>query len=630
MQNYIDELLRLSKIAATHPSKIFKAGLVFFTQGPKVVRQKIKRQDIIHDYSGFINTQYLKWIKRNFPKESDLLKQRRTRFKLNPKISILTPTFNTDERFLREAVESVLDQSYINWELCLADDASTNPKIRDIITSFSKKDSRIKYVFREKNGHISQASNSALSLATGEFIALLDHDDYLWPNALYEVVKVVNENPKANFIYSDEDKIEQDSRLHTEPFFKPDFSPNYLRSVNYIIHLSVIRKRLVNKVGGFRVGIEGAQDWDLFLRVIRGISDYKTVIHIPKILYSWRKSSTSAAMAGVGENIKKYAFKNQKKVLQDDLLRAGLSGKVLPTRYLGLWRVKHEILGNPKISIIIPTKDSYEYISRCLNSILEKKSYINYQLIIVDNGSKDERVWTLYKEFSKKHQDTKILIWEKQFNFAAVCNLGAAAAAGRYLLFLNNDTEIMASNWIENMLEFAQMKEVGAVGCKLIFPNKRIQHAGIVLGIAGGLVKKGVAGHPFKNFYNNTINNGYSRVADTIRECSGVTAACLLISKEKFNKAGGFDVKFRIAFNDVDFCLKLRKLGFLNIYTPYALVKHWESVSVGLPGQKGRKVKEFLEEVAMMHLRWGKWLLADPYYNKNLSLKNEEYSLKEN
>lgn len=622
----ITEIIRLVKIANRHPLKIIRAAFVFLTDGPKVVAQKIKRQDILEDYAAFINTQYLKFFKKNYPSKSELARQKNAKFKFSPKISIIIPTYNTPEKFLEECIQSVLSQTYGNWELCIADDASSDKRVKEIIQQYARKDKRIKYVFREKNGHISLASNSALTLATGDFVGLLDHDDILWPDALYEVVKLINENPEVNFIYSDEDKVEEDGKFHIEPFFKPDFSPNYLRSLNYITHFTAIRKSVVDKVVGFREGFEGAQDWDLFLRVTRQVNK-NTIRHIPKILYSWRKSKTSASSDLAAKSLKRYAFSNQKKVLENDLKERGLTGKVLSTQSLGLWRVKYDIKHNPTVSIIIPTKDKYDYIKKCINSILEKTAYKDYQIVIVDTSSIDQRVWDLYVDTQTKHKNTKILKWARQFNFSSVCNFGAKNSNGEYLLFLNNDTVVLTQDWIESMLELAQLKSAGAVGCKLLFPTGRIQHAGIVLGIAGGLVKRGVAGHSFKNFYNRKINPGYGKVVDAIRDSSAVTAACFMISKDKFNKVGGFDPRFRVAFNDVDFNLKCMKNGWFNVYTPYSVLKHWESVSVGKPGQKGREIKEFLKEVKLMRQKWGKLLRNDPFYNKNLTLKNEEYTL---
>lgn len=625
----IKEFIRLSRITLHHPEKFFKAIIVLFSQGPKAVKKKLIRQDILADYNAFINSQYLKWFHKNFP-SNQLIKQQKEiskKFKFKPKISIITPVFNTPEKFLKECIDSVLKQSYPNWELCMADDHSSNPEIKLIIGEYAKKDKRIKYTIRPKNGHISEASNSALSISSGDFIAILDHDDVLWPDALFECVKVLNKNPEASFIYSDEDKLDEDGKTHLDPFFKPDWSPDYLRSINYITHFTVIKKTLVQKVGGFRKKFDGAQDWDLFLRITK---DFKNsdIIHIPKVLYSWRKSIYSSASEKSVSGKKSYAFKIQKSVLEDDLKTKGYQGRIIRSQYLGLWRVKYGIKNNPLVSIIIPTKEEYDHIKKCIDSILNKTTYKNFQLIIVDTGSKDKKVYDFYEDIKTRHQNIKLLSWGKEFNFSSVCNFGAKNCNGKYLLFLNNDTEIINPDWLENMLEHAGRKEIGAVGVKLLFPNRRIQHAGIVLGIAGGMVRRGIAGHPFKNFYNLRVNNGYSKIVDSVRNCSAVTAACLMISKDKFKMVGGFDPVFRVAFNDVDFCLRVLEKGLMNIYTPYAILYHHESVSVGLPGKGDRSKKEFLKEVRLMHQRWDKILYSDPFYNPNFTLENEEYTLK--
>ncbi len=618
------------------PKKILKIFKILATEGPKGVINRLKSSQEQHLYYLQVNQQYQLWLKKHYPTESNLREQRKKQknFKYRPKISIITPTYNTPEKFLRECIESVINQTYDNWELCLVDDASPNPKVREIIKEYAKKDKRIKYKFRRKNGHICRASNDALKLATGEFIGLLDHDDILWPNALYEVVKLLNEKPHTQFIYSDEDKLDYDGKTHIDPFFKPDWSPDYLRSINYITHFAVIKKDLVDKIGGFRVGTEGAQDWDLFLRVTWWLEqnvghchplDPKNPIqHIPTILYSWRKSPTSTASDKHAEFVKTYAYKNQKKVLEDDLKRRGYEGWVEPTEYLGLWRVRYKIKGNPLVSIIIPTKDKYEYVSRCLYSIIKKTAYKNYELVIVDTGSKNPKVWKLYEKVKRKHPKTQVLKWNKEFNFSAVCNYGAEKSKGEYLLFLNNDTEVITPDWIEGMLEYTQRKEVGAVGCKLLYPNGKIQHAGVILGIKGGSIEKGVAGHAFKNMLDGLDYSFYNASIYGIKNYSAVTAACLLI---KVNKFLGFDSQFKIAFNDVDLCLKLLEQNLFNVYIGSVKLYHHESISVEKPGSKNRDLILFKKEIKKMHKKWGELLQNDPFYNKNLTLKIESCSI---
>ncbi|MCL5783754.1 MAG: glycosyltransferase family 2 protein, partial [Patescibacteria group bacterium] len=411
---------------------------------------------------------------------------------------------------------------------------------------------------------------------------------------------------------------------YVDPFFKPNWSPDYLRSVNYITHFAVIKRNLVNKVGGFRAGYEGAQDWDLFLRVTR---ETQNIFHIPTILYSWRKSPSSTASRKYVGQVKIYAQKSQKKALEDDLKERNYTGRVVPTEYLGLWRVKYKINENPLVSIIIPTKDKYEYISRCLSSILKKTIYKNYELVIVDTGSTDREVLDLYKNVKNSHNNTQIIKWQKEFNFASVSNLGVEKSNGDYIVLLNNDTEVTTPDWLESMLEHAQRPKVGAVGCKLLYPSGEIQHAGVILGIRGGSIQKGVAGHAFK-YYTNRDHGEFFQMMHSVRDYSAVTAACLMISKNKYFKVGGIDPVFRVAFNDVDFCLKLHKKGFFNVYTPFAVLCHHESVSVGKPEAGTRDLEEFQKEINLMHKKWGNLLQQDPFYNSNLTLYKEDFSIK--
>ncbi|GIW64577.1 MAG: glycosyl transferase family 2 [Patescibacteria group bacterium] len=615
--------------------KIYKIKEIIRKKSLKGLLEKIKEKILLKKCYLSINQQYQIWLKKNYPTRNDLKKQKQEikKFKIRPSISLITPVYNPEKQHLVECIESVINQSYENWELCLVDDASTKSYVKEILNEYAKKDKRIKVKFRQKNGHICQTSNDALKMTKGEYVALLDHDDFLWPNALYEVVKLINEKPHAQFIYSDEDKLDYDGKTHVDPFFKPDWSPDYLRSINYITHFAVLKKSLINAVDGFRIGTEGAQDWDLFLRATYWLEknighchplDKKNPIqHISTVLYSWRKTSQSTASEKHAGNVKNYAYKNQKKVLEDDLKRRKYEGEVLPTKYLGLWRVRYKIIGNPLVSIIIPTKDKYEYISKCLNSILKKTTYKNYELVIIDTGSKDKKVWQLYEKVKSKHKNTQVLKWSKEFNFSAVCNFGAKKSRGEYLLFLNNDTEVITPDWIEGMLEHAQRKEIGAVGCKLLYPNGTIQHAGVILGIKGGITKYGIAGHAFK-YFNNGDNGQFFQQLHSIKNYSAITAACLLINKKKFID---FDIKFKIAFNDVDFNLKLLTRFFFNLYTPFCVLKHYESISVGLPQKGTRDIKEFKNEILRMYKKWKHILNKDPFYNKNLTLTKENYSL---
>jgi len=606
-----------------NPLVISKGLKILITEGPKGIKDKLMSVQRKEQKIADINQQYQIWLKKHTPTKEELERQRKLskKFKYRPKISIITPVYNPDEKWLRACVESVLNQTYNNWELCLADDASTKPHVRKVLEEYRKKDKRIKVVYRKKNGHICRASNSALKLATGEFVALLDHDDEITPHALYEVVELLNKHKDADFIYSDEDKLELDG-TRVEPFFKPDWSPDMFLSSNYLCHLSVIKKKLVDRVGGFRPGHEGSQDYDLFLRATEKTDK---IYHIPDILYSWRKVSGSTAAV---YEVKEYANKASLKALSDAIKRRKLKATIESGLVPGTFRVKYKIIGNPLVSIIIPTKDKVNYLKKCIKSLLEKTDYQNYEVLIVDTGSKERETSNYYKKL-KSNPKVRILRWKKPFNFAAVNNSAVKKAKGKYVLFLNNDTEVIIPEWLSAMLEHAQRKKAGAVGAKLLYPTDQIQHAGIVLGIKGGPIEKGVAGHAYKMFSDEEpgrlpLFNG----KDTIRDCSAVTAACMMIKKKIFEGIDGFDDQLKIAFNDVDLCLRLMKKGYLNVYTPYAKFYHHESISVGRPDRGTRNVVEFQKEIEMMLKKWGDLLQNDPYYNPNLTLDREDFSLR--
>ncbi len=559
-----------------------------------------------------IEADYKKWFKKNFPNNTELKKQKNDQknLKKRPLISILVPTYNTNHQHLRECIESVINQSYDNWQLCIADDASKDKSVKDIISEYAEKDRRIEFVFRDKNGHICKASNSALGIAKGKYIALLDHDDVLWPNALFEVVELINQKDNPDFVYTDEDKIDAKSENHCEAFFKPDWSYDFLRSINYITHFAILKKELVDKIGGFRPGYEGAQDWDLFLRASRVA---KNIYHIPEVLYSWRKSPTSTAEQASAKN---YAYVSQKKALEDDIKARRLSGNVDWQIPLFMWKIKYDLKKETLVSIIIPTKNQHDYIKRCLDSIYKKTTYKNIEVVIVDTGSTDKSVWTLYDEFKDKIPDTKVIKWDKPFNFSSVCNFGADNSNGEYYVFLNNDTEIISPDWIENMLGYAQQNDIGAVGCKLYYPDRKLQHAGIILGVGGRNGTPGIAGHFFPGFMDEPPQTPHLPLyTGGARNFTAVTAACIMVSKEKFYDVKGFDPKFKIAFNDVDFCLKLYSKNLRNIYLPNVALYHYESVSIGKPGEKQRDTKIFAQEISLMLKKWDYLIKSDPFYH---------------
>jgi len=559
------------------------------------------------------NDEYAVWFHKNYPGQAKLQRQKaeQEKFKIRPLISVLLPTYNTDPSHLKECINSVLVQTYNNWELCIADDASTIQSTREIIKKYAKQDSRIKYVFRKKNGHICEATNSSLNIASGKYVALLDHDDVLWPNALYEVVTAINKRPDIKLLYTDEDKIKEDSDEHTDPFFKPDWSPELLRSINYITHFAVLDRKLAKEVGGFRKGYEGAQDWDLFLRVSDNL---KYVHHIPTVLYSWRMSKNSTATK---PSAKYYAYANQKKVLEDDVRRRGLVANIKWQIPYLMWRADYKSQTKPLVSIVIPTKDQFKLIKQCLSSIKAKTDYKNMEIVIVDTGSEDKKVWELYKKYQKLFKAIKIVKWdEKPFNFSAACNFGAKNSSGEYLLFLNNDTQVISSSWVDDMLGYAQQRDIGAVGAKLYYPDGRIQHAGVILGVGGQNGTPGIAGHFFPAFIDNPPQDPKMDLyAGGARNFTAVTAACLMVSKKNFNKVNGFDPAFQIAFNDVDFCLKLYSSGLRNVYLPHVRLYHHESVSVGQPGSKQRDEGVFAKEIKMMIKKWGPIIKNDPFYH---------------
>jgi len=548
--------------------------------------------------------QYLAWYDKQILSPEQLDEQRKLAsvLKKQPLISILVPTYNTQPDHLRECFESVIAQTYTNWELCIADDASPSDETKAVIREYTKKHKNIRAVFSKKNQHIALTSNIALEMAKGEYISLLDHDDLLEPNALYETVLAINENPGVDLIYTDEDKLEGD-KYHVEPFFKPDWSPDFLMSCNYITHFATLSRSIMKKVNGFRAGTEGAQDWDLFLRVT---TETQKIHHIPKILYTWRKSITSTAQSA---NSKPYAYINQKKVLRHNIGAKGLAASVEGQVVHGFWRTHYNIIDKPLVSIIIPNKDNLKLLRQCIDSILELTSYPYFEVVIVENGSTEEGIEAYYESLTNLNENVKVVRWKKPFNYSAVCNFGAEKAKGEYLLFLNNDTEVVTSEWIQSMLEHAQRPEVGMVGCKLVFPSRHIQHAGVVLSEKG----------PFHAFYGQNPNTDIFTYIyiNNVRNCSAVTAACTMVSRKKFEKVGGFDPELRVTYNDVDLCIKMLDAGYLNVYTPFAELVHYESMSVGKVNTSDRDMTELNRASETLKKRWGKYLSNDIYYNAN-------------
>ena len=590
---------------------------------PKI-RGVIKRAILPHfNIPGGRKGSYQKWVERNLPdfKQLVYIKKASDALAYRPLISVIVPTYNTDLQYLRDCFDSVLGQAYDNWQLCVVDDASPNKAVRDLIEEYAAFDSRITYKFLKENKHIAEATNEAIELAKGDFISLFDHDDLLWPNALYEVVKALNEDNTIDFLYTDEDKITDDTNEHLGPFFKPDWNPDFLHSVNYITHFSTIRKSLLDKVGGPRADYNGAQDWELFLRITRNTDK---VYHIPKIVYSWRIHELSTAMS---TDSKPYVVKAQHKALTDDLKEKGYEDAIVrqDPEHKGYWRVTYPVKGNPLISIVIPTKNQYKVVKRCIDSIFEKTTYSNYEVILVDTGSTDKKVLSWYETLEQKHENIQIIDWPEQpFSYARSCNRGAEAAKGELLVMLNNDTEVITPEWLELLAGDAQRSEIGAVGPLLFFPDGyNIQHAGVGVGLGG------VAANSFSMMtLDQAMTQTQHLMLNTRHNMTAVTAACLMMRKSLYDEIGGFDEEFRVTYNDVDLCLRLFEKGYQNIYTPYVRLLHHESISVGLPEEVAKRdTQEMKGAMKLFTTRWDKYVQYDPNINPNLDKTNAFYDL---
>lgn len=555
---------------------------------------------------------YQIWINKNEPNEEELEKQKDIKFEINPKISIIIPMYNTPEKFFKELVDGLIEQTYPNWELCLADGS---PEKNEKLEKIYKKDERIKYKFIGENKGISGNTNAALELATGDFIALLDHDDLLPKFSLYEIVKCINKNPDVDFIYTDEDKFEELGGKRYDPYFKSDFAPDTLRANNFICHFSVFKKELMEELGGFRSEFDGAQDYDIILRMSEKA---KKIIHIPKVLYHWRVHALSTAKSG--GTAKPYAYEAGIKAVQAHIDRIGLKGEVVSGNTLGTYKVNYEIKGNPKVSIVIPNKDYASTLKVCLKSIKKLTTYENYEIIVVENNSEEQKTFDYYDEIDGKDKIKVVKYPKKGFNYSKIINYGVANSDGEYIIQLNNDTELITPNWIEEMLGFAQREDVGGVGAELFYPDKSIQHAGIIIGIGG------VAGHVFRNIPHGM--HGYFSKDAMIQNMSAVTAACIMASRKMYETVGNMDEKFEVAFNDVDFCLKIREQGKLIVYNPYVQFIHYESKSRGFEDTL-EKQKRFKGEVERFQKKWEKILKdGDPYYNINLRLDNDQCAIK--
>ena len=556
---------------------------------------------------------YEAWLARHKVDKRTLRRQKHAAFAQKPLISIVIPLYCTPLPYLKELLESVRRQSYENWQLCLAD-GSPDDKAKEFIEKHYGREKRIVYRKLEENGGISVNTNEAVALAAGEYLMLCDHDDTLEPDALYEIVKAINDTG-ADVLYTDEDKVSMDGQHYFDPNFKPDFNLFRLRENNYICHIFVVKKSLTDETGLFRSEFDGAQDFDFILRCCEKA---QKITHIPKVLYHWRCHMDSTA---ADPSSKAYAYEAGRKAVREHYQRLGIDAKVEMTERPGWYRSHVKVQGNPLISVIIPNKDHTDDLELCLFSMTRKSTYRNYEILIVENNSEKEETFEYYKKLPDRYPKARVLTWEKEFNYSAINNFAAKEAKGEYLLFLNNDVEILTPDWMEEMLQNCQQENVAAVGAKLYYPDDTIQHAGVVLGLGG------IAGHIMCRASKE--DPGYFGRMISVQEISAVTAACMMVKKSDFDAVGGLDETFQVAFIDIDLCMKFRAAGKKIIFTPYAELYHYESKSRGLEDTPEKQFR-FDKEVKRFQEKWAQKLeMGDPYYSPNLSVTEGDCSLRE-
>ena len=580
---------------------------------------------------------YETWFGLNKATEKELQEQRKNPPEHGPIISIVVPVYRTPEIYLREMIESVVNQTYGNWELCLADASPKGEQLRQdlkkikgrktrealmkipdgdteltsVIREYQLKDSRIRYEILKENKSIAENSNAAMEMATGDFVGLLDHDDTLEPNALYEVARKICEDDRVDVVYTDEDKINSKGTKHLTPNMKPDFNLDLLRSNNYICHLFVVRRILMEKVGGFRKEFDGAQDYDFILRCTE---EAEKIAHVHKVLYHCRTHEKSTSD---NPESKIYAFHAGRRAVEAHLQRLGIQAEVEETCDLGYYRVKYPVIGSPMVSILIPNKDQLQTLKKCLKSIWEKTEYTNYEILIIENNSTEKETFEFYKKIDGRHH-VRVLYWDKEFNYSSINNFGAAQAKGEYLLLLNNDTEVITKGWMKELLSHCQRPEVGMVGAKLYFPDNTIQSAGTIIGMGG------MADHAFVNM--DRKKSGYMHRASIQVDMSGVTAACAMVKRSVYEEVHGLEEKLTVAFNDVDLGLKIVTAGYLIVFDPYAELYHYESKSRGVNDEKKER---HAREVKYTQEKWADFLAAgDPCYNQNLTLAKHNFSLR--
>lgn len=555
---------------------------------------------------------YKKWFAIHKVTQEELDNQKKAKFDYEPKISIIVPTYNTPVKYLEEMIQSVIDQSYSNWQLCIADGSCGNAKLEKVLEEYHNKDSRIIYKLLDSNKGIAGNTNAALELADGEITGLLDHDDTLEPDALYEVVKAFQDK-LVDAVYTDEDKILGPDWINVDPNFKPDYNIDLLRSHNYITHFFCVKTELLKEIGGFKAEYDGAQDYDVILRCTEKARKTR---HIAKILYHWRMHDNSTAANPAS---KAYCHEAGRKAVEGHLKRLGIPGKVELSKLFGGSRVIYETPGNPLVSIVIPNKDHIDDLDKCVRSLFNVNTYKNIEVIIVENNSTQKETFEYYDSIQKEYSDVRVLMWKSGFNYSAINNFGVKEAKGDYILLLNNDTEMIAPDSISDMLGYCMRPDVGIVGAKLLYPDGTIQHAGVIIGLGG------IAGHAFIGLDANQY--GYMSRAYLSSDYSAVTAACLMISKDIYNEVGGLCEEYAVAFNDVDFCMKVRSKGYLVVYDAFSQWYHYESKSRGYEDTEEKQLR-FKGEIETFKSKWQKELdEGDPFYNRNFPLNTESYTL---
>ena len=625
---------------STQWGKVFRSiSPAYIKKGYRYLKRHGMKQFLIRLTERFQqeDIDYETWFQLNKASEKELEEQRKTKLSHGPKISIVVPLYRTPEKFLREMTESVMNQTYDNWELCLADASPVGKKMKSelekvrgkkakeailaipdeeteltaVVREYQMKDSRIRYQILTENKSIAENSNAALDMAKGDFVGLLDHDDLLEPNALYEVAAEILKDDQTDVVYTDEDKINSKGTKHLTPNMKPDFNLDLLRSNNYICHLFIVRRIVIEKVGGFRKEFDGAQDYDFIFRCTEAADK---IAHVHKVLYHWRTHEKSTSD---NPDSKLYAFHAGKRAVEAHLKRMGIQASVEETCDLGYYRVKYPVTGHPMVSILIPNKDQQPTLKKCLKSVWEKTEYDNYEILIIENNSTEQETFDFYKKIDGR-QHVRVLYWKKEFNYSAINNFGAAQAKGEYLLLLNNDTEVITKGWMKELLSNCQRAEVGMVGAKLYFPDNTIQSAGTIIGMGG------MADHAFVNMDRKKA--GYMHRASIQMNLSGVTAACAMVKRSVYEEVGGLEEKLTVAFNDVDLGLKIVTAGYLIVFDPFAELYHYESKSRGVNDEKKER---HAREVRYTQEKWADFLEAgDPCYNRNLTLAKHNFSLR--